>query len=248
MNIRNKLKYGIMGILGIFLTTSILVTNNLLHVKDISKKTSEKSVPMAILAEDTKFQSCQIQQFLTDSSLTQDLEVINEAQTAYNKFMDNISKFEKMFKEENQTKALAELEEIKKRATNLFETGKKMVNSYGISKVDGDIVMEDLDAKTEELAALVDKLKETQINEAITNSELTFEKSNSSLYIIIIMSLIGLFVGILIGTLLVKQISNSINNFKGGLLSFFSYLNRETNDVKLLDDSSKMNLLIWQKL
>ncbi|MDD4329624.1 MAG: methyl-accepting chemotaxis protein [Aliarcobacter sp.] len=239
MNIRNKLKYGIMGILGIFLTTSILVTNNLLHVKDISKKTSEKSVPMAILAEDTKFQSCQIQQFLTDSSLTQDLEVINEAQTAYNKFMDNISKFEKMFKEENQTKALAELEEIKKRATNLFETGKKMVNSYGISKVDGDIVMEDLDARTEELAALVDKLKETQINEAITNSELTFEKSNSSLYIIIIMSLIGLFVGILIGTLLVKQISNSINNFKGGLLSFFSYLNRETNDVKLLDDSSK---------
>lgn len=239
MNIRNKLKYGIMGILGIFLTTSILVTNNLLHVKDISKKTSEKSVPMAILAEDTKFQSCQIQQFLTDSSLTQDLEVINEAQTAYNKFMDNISKFEKMFKEENQTKSLAELEEIKKRATNLFETGKKMVNSYGISKVDGDIVMEDLDARTEELAALVDKLKETQINEAITNSELTFEKSNSSLYIIIIMSLIGLFVGILIGTLLVKQISNSINNFKGGLLSFFSYLNRETNDVKLLDDSSK---------
>lgn len=239
MNISNKLKYGIMGILGIFLTTSILVTNNILHVKDISKKTSEKSVPMAILAEDTKFQSCQIQQFLTDSSLTQDLEVINEAQTAYNKFMDNISKFEKMFKEENQTKALAELEEIKKRATNLFETGKKMVNSYGISKVDGDIVMEDLDARTEELAALVDKLKETQINEAITNSELTFEKSNSSLYIIIIMSLIGLFVGILIGTLLVKQISNSINNFKGGLLSFFSYLNRETNDVKLLDDSSK---------
>ena len=239
MNIRNKLKYGIMGILGIFLTTSILVTNNILHVKDISKKTSEKSVPMAILAEDTKFQSCQIQQFLTDSSLTQDLEVINEAQTAYNKFMDNISKFEKMFKEENQTKSLADLEEIKKRATNLFETGKKMVNSYGISKVDGDIVMEDLDARTEELAALVDKLKETQINEAITNSELTFEKSNSSLYIIIIMSLIGLFVGILIGTLLVKQISNSINNFKGGLLSFFSYLNRETNEIKLLDDSSK---------
>ena len=68
MNIRNKLKYGIMGILGIFLTTSILVTNNILHVKDISKKTSEKSIPMAILAEDTKFQSCQIQQFLTDSS------------------------------------------------------------------------------------------------------------------------------------------------------------------------------------
>ena len=114
---------------------------------------------MAILAADTKFQSCQIQQFLTDSSLTQDLEVINEAQIAYKKFMENISEFEKMFKNENQTKSLEELEEIKKRATNLFETGKKMVNSYGTSKKEGDIVMEDLDVKTEELAALVDKLK-----------------------------------------------------------------------------------------
>ena len=97
-----------------------------------------------------------------------------------------------------------------------------MVNSYGISKKEGDIIMEDLDAKTEELAALVDKLKETQINEAIANSELTFEKSNYSLSIIIIMSLIALVIGILIGTLLIKQISNSIENFKNGLLSFFN--------------------------
>ncbi|MDD2895738.1 MAG: methyl-accepting chemotaxis protein [Aliarcobacter sp.] len=239
MEIKNKLKYGIGSILGIFLATSLLVTNNIIHVKDISKKTSEESVPMAILAADTKFQSCQIQQFLTDSSLTQDLEVIKEAQIAYNKFMDNISKFEKMFKDENQIKALAELEEIKKRATTLFETGKKMVNSYGTSKVQGDIVMEDLDARTEELAALVDKLKDSQINEAIKNSELTFEKSDTTLYIIIFMSLIGLFIGILIGTLLVKHISNSINNFKEGLSSFFSYINRETNDIKHLDDNAK---------
>ena len=236
MKVKNKLKFGIATILGIFLASSLLVTNNIVHIKDISKKTSEESVPMAILAADTKFQSCQIQQFLTDSSLTQDLEVINEAQTAYKKFMENISEFEKMFKNANQTKSLEELEEIKKRATNLFETGKKMVNSYGTSKKEGDIVMEDLDVKTEELAALVDKLKEIQINEAITNSELTFEKSNYSLSIIIIMSLIALVIGIVIGTVLIKQISNSIENFKDGLLSFFSYINRETNEIKLLDD------------
>ncbi len=97
MKVKNKLKYGITAILGIFLASSLLVTNNIIHIKDISKKTSKESVPMAILAADTKFQSCQIQQFLTDSSLTQDLEVINEAQTAYKKFMENISEFEKMF-------------------------------------------------------------------------------------------------------------------------------------------------------
>ena len=50
---------------------------------------------MAMIAADTKFQSCQIQQFLTDSSLTQDTEVIKEAKEAYikevaNKWKDKI--------------------------------------------------------------------------------------------------------------------------------------------------------------
>ena len=51
--------------------------------------------------------------------------------------------------------------------------------------------------------------------------------------------LLGIVIGTLVGTFLVKLISNSIEQFQNGLLSFFRYLNRETNDVKLLDDSSK---------
>lgn len=36
-----------------------------------------------------------------------------------------------------------------------------------------------------------------------------------------------------------KYIINSLNNFQDGLLNFFMYLNRETNDIQLLEDSSK---------
>ncbi|MFX4280625.1 methyl-accepting chemotaxis protein, partial [Aliarcobacter butzleri] len=36
-----------------------------------------------------------------------------------------------------------------------------------------------------------------------------------------------------------KQIFNSLNNFRSGLLSFFSYLNRESIDVVLLNDTLK---------
>ena len=97
LKVKHKLIYGIGSILGIFVLTSLVTIVDINNIKTISKKTSDESVPIAMIAADTKFQSCQIQQFLTDSSLTQDLEVINEAQTAYNKFMDNISKFEKVF-------------------------------------------------------------------------------------------------------------------------------------------------------
>ena len=93
MKVKNKLIIGLSGILGIFILAFILLTINLNHVKNISKHTAAESVPMSTIAEDTKFQSCQIQQFLTDGSLTQNPGSLTEAENSYKKFMENISKF-----------------------------------------------------------------------------------------------------------------------------------------------------------
>ena len=38
---------------------------------------------------------------------------------------------------------------------------------------------------------------------------------------------------------LVRRVSVSINSFQNGLLGFFKYLNKETKNAELLDDSSK---------
>ncbi len=239
MKVKNKLVYGIGTILGIFVLSSSVTMIDLHSIQGISKKTSTESVPMAMIAADTKFQSCQIQQFLTDSSLTQDLEVIKEAQEAYDKLISNINQFEKMYKAENNQKELEKLAKLKQKATHLFETGKKMVSSYGKSKEEGDIVMEDVDSSSLELAALVDELKDSQINEAVENSKLTTDKSNSTFYVILLMSLIGILVGIVVGIILVRQIGSSLVKFEEGLLSFFSFLNKKTNKVSLLDENSK---------
>ena len=238
MKVKHKLVYGIGSILGIFILTSLVTMMNISNIKTISEKTSTESVPMAMIAADTKFQSCQIQQFLTDSSLTQDEEVIKEAKEAYDKFISNINEFEKMYKAENNQKELEKLTKLKEKATNLFETGKKMVSSYATSKEQGDIVMEDVDKSSLELAALVDELKDAQINEAVDNSKLTTDKSNSTLYIIVVMSIIGILVGIVIGILIVRQVGTSLTNFENGLLEFFGFLNKETKKATLLDDSS----------
>jgi hypothetical protein len=106
MKVRNKLIIGLGSILGIFTLAFVLLTIDINHVKNISKHTATESVPMSVIAEDTKFQSCQIQQFLTDGSLTQNPEALTEAENSYKKFMENISKFEKMFKDENNLTAL----------------------------------------------------------------------------------------------------------------------------------------------
>ena len=239
MKVKNKLIYGIGSILSVFILSAIIMSFSIKDIENMSELTSTESVPMAMLAADSKYQSCQIQQFLTDSSLTQDVEVIKEAEEAYNKFLSNLNEFEKMFKEENAQKELEKLNNMREKVKSLFENGKKMVSSYAISKEQGDSVMEELDKNTEELAKLVDELRDSQVNEALINSESTYDKSSSAFYILIVMSIVGVLIGIIIGITIVRQIGTSLSNFENGLLSFFKFLNKESSKAILLDDSSK---------
>jgi methyl-accepting chemotaxis protein len=236
MTIKNKLIWGIGSIILTFGISTGISVHEIKDVKDISTLTGEKTVPFALLAADTKFQSCQINQFLTDASLTQNSDSVKEAEASYTTFLSNLSKFEKMFKRENDTESLATLNSAKEKAQKLIAVGKKMVSQYAQSKESGDAVMGEVDKVTEELASLVDKLKLEQSKEAISNSRLAIEKSDRTLIISLILGLIGIVVGIIIGIVLTKQITTSLESFKEGLLTFFAYLNRETSEEKMLKD------------
>ena len=239
MSVKSKILFAISSILAILIITSSISIFNLYNIESLSKQTSEESVPMAMVAADAKYQSCQIQQFLTDSSLTQDKEVIKEAQEAYNNFIHDVEQLEKVFRNTNNTIALNELNDMREKVSKLFETGKKMVDSYAISKESGDKVMEELDSDTEELAKLVDKLKESQIDEAYKNTIKTHDDAESTLYIIIVMSIIGIIIGIIIGVVLIKQITTSLIKFENGLLSFFNFLNKKSAKTEKIDLNTK---------
>jgi len=68
----------------------------------------------------------------------------------------------------------------------------------------------------------------------IINKEADSEKNT-----IIIISIILIIFVLLFSYFISKNISNKIENFKNDLLNFFKYLNRESSDVKHLDDSVK---------
>jgi methyl-accepting chemotaxis protein len=239
MKIKQKLMLSIGAIILTFGIGTAITVHELKDVKDISTLTGEETVPFALLAADTKFQSCQIQQFVTDASLTQDKEVIKEAEEAYTIFLNNLSKFEKMFKDENDMESLVTVNEAKQKASKLLEVGKHMATQYATNKESGDVVMEELDKITQDLAIIVDKLKVEQSNEATSNSLLVIEKSNNTLMISLILGLVGTVIGIAIGIFLTKQITNSLEHFKTGLLSFFAYLNRESEKTHLIEIDTK---------
>ncbi|WP_148570822.1 methyl-accepting chemotaxis protein [Aliarcobacter cryaerophilus] len=64
-------------------------------------------------------------------------------------------------------------------------------------------------------------------------------EANTTLHnILLIVSIVSMILFISISTILSNIIVKSINNLKFGLLSFFSYLNKESSDIKMLDSSS----------
>ena len=87
----------------------------------------------------------------------------------------------------------------------------------------------------------INKLKEVDdklADELLQNIEKSNSSITSSLLFTISISIILAIVTLFLGLSILKSIVSELNIFQNALVEFFRYLNRETTDVKLLDDSS----------
>ena len=82
---------------------------------------------------------------------------------------------------------------------------------------------------------LESKIKEIN-NTAIESRIAAYESLNTILSIV---AIVAILIFILISLFISKIVANSLDNFKSGLISFFSYLNRSSNQISLLDDTAK---------
>ncbi|QKF73525.1 MCP-domain signal transduction protein [Aliarcobacter faecis] len=81
---------------------------------------------------------------------------------------------------------------------------------------------------------------EKRLNEVNKNAVVLRDEAFKTLDMDLILLAIGAtIIFILISIIISKDIINSVNRFKEGLLNFFGYLNREQDNVRTLDDSGK---------
>ncbi|MFV0562124.1 ATP-binding protein [Malaciobacter mytili] len=96
---------------------------------------------------------------------------------------------------------------------------KKVLSSYTLFKIDENLSW-----------AIVSEVEEAEV----------LQVPNQLKQTLIFISVIAfLLTSIILYFIINKYIINSLNNFQEGLLTFFKYLNRETNEVSFLDESSK---------
>ena len=160
MTIKQKLSLGLtVTVAGVALYT-VIVSVGFNAISALSHTTAKETIPALIAAENAKFQSCQVQQFVTDSSLTQDPEVMKDAQKARDQFLVRIGSLESAYKNAEDTEGLNKIANAKEGIKALYATGEKMAKAYSRSKREGDIVMEKLDGDTLKLAASVTAMQE----------------------------------------------------------------------------------------
>ena len=80
---------------------------------------------------------------------------------------------------------------------------------------------------------------ESKLEEINVSAVKLRDESNEFLNtILIVVAIVAIILFIIISMLISSVVIKSLENFKEGLLSFFSYLNRETSNVSLLNDSA----------
>ena len=124
----------------------------------------------------------------------------------------------------------------------ILASSKKYIESFEIYSKG---YSKDVEETPELKAKLVEMVKVGEVLESkikdINKSALQLkEEAHSSLNsILMIVAIVAIIAFLLFSLIVAKIVSNSLENFKVGLLSFFSYLNRSSNQISLLDDTSK---------
>ena len=174
-----------------------------------------------------------VYQFLRTPSENNAQEVIKNFELLNN----NVAKLKTILVTQKNKDLCDDILSFSKDYINGFNTfSKKRVEDFN-----NGLVTESKDMK-EKISGMIDvglKLEDKiiEINKsAVLLRDEAFSLLDNTLTIL---SIVAILVFILISIFISNVVVNSLNDFKNGLLTFFGYLNREINDVSLLDDSAK---------
>ncbi len=239
MTIKQQISVGIGSIIIMVVINAVIGTINTQNVKALIDQTAEESVPQAFLAADAKFQTSQIQQFVNDAALTQENDSINEAEKAYSALLEDIASFEKMFKEEGDTKGLSEVSGIKQDATDMLDAGKEMKKAYGRSDSEGDESMKRFDQLTAKVSDRIDALQDSQMNEAKGNLATVIAKAQSSSTMTIVLGILSVTIGLASAYFTISIISRAVQTLNSRIRMMVT--NKDLTQNILLEGKNELS-------
>ncbi|MCP4403629.1 MAG: HAMP domain-containing protein, partial [bacterium] len=212
-NMKIGLRLGLgFGIILLILCVAVFVTTLLLRVVDTnSHKVASESFPHALSAADMAFNVVQVQQWLTDVSVTHDVAGYQDAEEAANGFRKGIAAFKQLYARKNDTRSLKKIEELETFFEQYYEDGKIMTNTYITQgREAGNRLMEDFDEVAEALTSDTAEFKKGQIGEAETMMKTIVSAVDNVLKVLLSLTGFAIVLGFLIAFFITRSITRPV--------------------------------------
>lgn len=173
LSIGVRLAIGFATVVGLFAATSLAVGMALSHLTKEVVNIKEDTLPYLMVSAEMDLSRSEVQQFLTDASVTHDREVYKEAEEKYQQFLSGVAKFKQMYQRENNTDKLKQMEVIETRFKAFNAKGKEMTEAYITKGRDaGNVLMKGsatepgFDHESESISKVLMEFRERQIAES----------------------------------------------------------------------------------
>jgi methyl-accepting chemotaxis protein len=227
-------------------TSNATISNNVDKISQNTDVLQKKVIVMNNLTTDLKFE------VTTAKSLVLGLIVEKksiEDSGEYNKAKQHIK--ELLAKMGEQTKGDKKLEAdvatLTKKSIAYFlileSLQEELNDDYGVGL---EVLNEDIKPIEKDFNDTLDKFVDQsmktfndKIKDISSNIHQTDDEVKSSIVVSIIVSLLAIGLSLLLGMIIMQNITHGISSFQSGLLNFFAYLNREVSSAKSLNESSQ---------
>jgi len=133
----------------------------------------ERTLPNILVVDEMDLSRTQVQQFLTDVAATHDREGYKEAEEWAQRFLSGVEKFRQLYRKENDTNSLRQIDSIEVDFNKFYASGKVMAEAYItdgreagnlLMKGNGQIMGFDRDSET--ISDNLEKFRDQQISES----------------------------------------------------------------------------------
>ncbi|MBF0446264.1 MAG: hypothetical protein HQL68_11815, partial [Magnetococcales bacterium] len=200
---------------GIVLLTCIIplvvMLGNLTDMHKEIELLEKDSLPFALTADKMVTDATTLNLWITDVAASHNFDGLKDADEAANEFRKGLNKFREMYRKENDSNSLRELDDLSEAFERTYVNGKKMATVYvkeGVAA--GNILMGSFDSDVESLKKLVGKLRDGQVNEAQGAIHSIEGSMTNSEEVAITMSTLALILCVVIAFLIIRNITTTL--------------------------------------
>jgi len=239
-----SIKSKLLGMCGLIILVFLLAVGygiNSLKRQKRNLTEIQSQIKMTELAQEIRLHTVEIQEAVTDASLTRDEEVIEEAAQSKGEAIEHIDEYIELVKEtKNDKELISALGALKPRIEDLYKQGVEMFEAYSEEGQEaGDMVMEDVDALSEEVLTKVNHLAEEEANHLAKVIKNSGEVGDAAITGTVIMSIIAFVLGIILSIWIVSGILKQLGGEPTLMADMAKRISEGDLNIEFIDTGKK---------